>query len=189
MGTCKDCEYYEPPVPSDAEFFCNKRSLHYRDYMPCKDYNPKENKMNKKKLQERIEKLKDPKQAQSYWMRSKEEQGILFDAGIKNTLQVTYPLPDGSQHDWELSEWCAQLLILKPGYEPDLELRKNRKLARIIAEHIYTMTGAGPGGQDILVERVVLMKARTHSHEELLGGLCIASAKTVIEKLLDEAAE
>lgn len=66
-------------------------------------------------------------------------------------------------------------------------VRKNRKLARIIAEHLYTMTGAGPSGENVLVERVVLMKERAHSHEELLGGLCFASAKTVIEKLLDDA--
>ncbi|KKN75769.1 hypothetical protein LCGC14_0376450 [marine sediment metagenome] len=77
-----------------------------------------------KELKERIKKLKDPRKVQPYWIRSKEEQGVLFDAGIKNTLQVTKNLPDGSAHGRELSVWCDQLLILKPGYEPESEYEK-----------------------------------------------------------------
>lgn len=140
--------------------------------------------MTKKEL---IEALKRENYArQAGWLQKyrPDEYAILKAAGWRNRLRLN-----------DAQEWVkdngpinySDTLILKPGYEPDLELRKNRKLARIIAERIYTMTGVGPGGENVLVERIVLMKERAHSHEELLGGLCIASAKTAIEAILDEA--
>lgn len=142
--------------------------------------------MNKKEMTNALKRENYARQAG--WLKKyrPDEYDILAAAEPKNRLRLN-----------RSSEWvqdngpigAVDCLILKPDYEPEPEVRKNRRLARIIAEHLYTQTGAGSGGANVLVERVVLMKKRAHSHEELLGGLCFASAKTVIEKLLDDAEE
>ena len=72
-------------------------------------------------MKELIEKLKDPKQAQAYWMRTIEEQSILFKAGPERTLIVDCGNKHGRKHYVELSEWREQMIILKPDYEPEPE--------------------------------------------------------------------
>ena len=119
MPTCKDCEYYEKPVPTDAKFYCNKKSSHYREYSPCKDFDPKENNMNKE-LQERIEKLKKPELARQVgWLRKyrPEEYSILEMAGYQNRLRLF-------QGQWA-NDTCGLVggdcVILKPDYQPEPE--------------------------------------------------------------------
>ncbi|KKN77668.1 hypothetical protein LCGC14_0357930 [marine sediment metagenome] len=114
--TCKDCQYYEKPVPADAEFFCNKKSLHSADYRPCRDFEPKENTMNK----ELIEKLKKPELAQAFGLLTDEERAILRQADKANCIVFT------NQNDWfvalEAMDWIpTHTYILKPGYKPEPE--------------------------------------------------------------------
>lgn len=67
-----------------------------------------------------IEKLRDPKQAQPFGLRSPEEQEVLKKARKRNCL--IYMVED----TWETPKeceafWLAYVYILKPGYEPTPE--------------------------------------------------------------------
>ena len=75
-----------------------------------------------KELQERIEKLKDPKQAQPFWMRTKEDQDILVKAETKNQL-VTNPqkFPAWYEPTDVVKAWPDEVRILKPDYKPEQE--------------------------------------------------------------------
>ena len=68
-----------------------------------------------------IEDLKKPELARAYWMRTSEEQSILFKAGPEETLIVDCDNRYGRKHYIELSEWREHMVILKPGYEPGPE--------------------------------------------------------------------
>ena len=117
MKTCKDCRYYEKPVPIDAAFFCNKHSSHYAGYRPCKDFDPKENDMNKM-----IEKLKDKNRAQPFFMRSEEEQAILIEAGPEFCLTTSAgQYPTWNNATGPIACWKLEPYILKPDYQPEPE--------------------------------------------------------------------
>lgn len=142
--------------------------------------------MNK---QERIEKLKNPKQAQAYgiYLHDKPELARIIDRTDNQNLLILT-----CAGTWDNVARIALIVpnntyILKPEYDPKPELSSNRKLAIKIAEELYTMGGAGPCGEPIIVGRIALMKLQPSGREEMLGGLCIASAKTFIEKILDDA--
>jgi len=71
---------------------------------------------------ETIAKLKDPAQAQPYWMRSKEEQEVLKSAA-PNGLVATWSslFPKWRDNTSEASALANNVYILKPDYKPEPE--------------------------------------------------------------------
>lgn len=70
---------------------------------------------------EGIATLKKPELARPYWMRSKKDRAVLFEAGPEGTLLVSYRCQEGRRHIVETSVWCEHLLILKDTYKPEPE--------------------------------------------------------------------
>lgn len=77
--------------------------------------------MDSKELKELIEKLKDPKQAQPFWMRTWEEQEILGRAGADGCLLISSTNPQGRTPGAIVTAWSDGVYILKPDYKPEPE--------------------------------------------------------------------
>ena len=72
--------------------------------------------------QELIKKLQDPDQAQPFYMRTKEEQDILKEAGVGNCLTTDLDIfPQWNEPNMPVSLWSVTCYILRPDYQPKPE--------------------------------------------------------------------
>lgn len=73
-------------------------------------------------MKEMIAKLKDPKQAQQFCLRTKEEQGVLHEAEAKNLLCLGFPSETwNAAPNSKLSRGVSYILV--PGFQPEPEYK------------------------------------------------------------------